>query len=600
MKLLYILNVANRVNNFSHAAMLAAQELGIEFYIAGRFGYASAAEREADAAEKGIHIVQLDLDRSPFSLQNRVAYRQLCELIRREKIDAIHCNTPVGGMLGRLAGEACGVQTVIYQVHGFHFYKGAPLLNWCTYYPVEKWLARKTDALVTINHEDFELATRRMKLRRGGKVYYVPGVGIDTARYGADAQARLQKRAELGLSDADVALISMGDLIERKNYETAIRAIAAAQDSRLRYLICGAGAEEARLRALADRLGVSAQVRFLGYRSDIRDLLAASDIFLLTSKQEGLPRALMEAMASGLPCVASRIRGNVDLLTGDLSELLCVATDADDFASKIKALAADPALRVSTGSACLASACRFEIDGVKEEIRAICDEEIGKRGGAELDRYLASLAAYFPPRLRKRMQLGISPHAFVLIMVGELNANKNIGVVLRAMEKTASADIHCLLCGVGDHMDALRQQAEHAGLRDRVHFLGYRTDMRELYAASDCLVMSSLREGLPRSVMEAMASGLPCVVSRIRGNVDLIADGENGFTSAANDADGFAAAIDTLAGDPALCRTLGENNRKKAAALDTAEIRDRWVRLYGSLLFGEEERQDEDIAFIAK
>lgn len=392
MKLLYILNVANRVNNFSHAAMLAAQELGIEFYIAGRFGYASAAEREADAAEKGIHIVQLDLDRSPFSLQNRVAYRQLCELIRREKIDAIHCNTPVGGVLGRLAGEACGVQTVIYQVHGFHFYKGAPLLNWCTYYPVEKWLARKTDALVTINHEDFELATRRMKLRRGGKVYYVPGVGIDTARYGADAQARLQKRAELGLS----------------------------------------------------------------------------------------------------------------------------------------------------------------------------------------------------------------PHAFVLIMVGELNANKNIGVVLRAMEKTASADIHCLLCGVGDHMDALRQQAEHAGLRDRVHFLGYRTDMRELYAASDCLVMSSLREGLPRSVMEAMASGLPCVVSRIRGNVELIADGENGFTSAANDADGFAAAIDTLAGDPALCRTLGENNRKKAAALDTAEIRDRWVRLYSSLLFGEEERQDEDIAFIAK
>lgn len=392
MKLLYILNVANRVNNFSHAAMLAAKELGIEFYIAGKFGYATADEREADAEKNGIHIVQLDLDRSPYSPRNRVAYRQLCDLIRVEHVDAIHCNTPVGGLLGRLAGAACGVKRVIYQAHGFHFYKGASFLNWCTYYPVEKWLAHKTDALITINHEDYDLACRKMRLRRDGKVYYVPGVGIDVAQYDLNRENRDEKRHELGLDTGDIALISMGDLIERKNYETAIVAIADARNPRLQYLICGTGPEEARLRALADRLGVSTQVRFLGYRADIRDLLAASDIFLFTSKQEGLARSMMEAMASGLPCVASKIRGNIDLLENTEGGFLCEATDTADFAAKITALAADPALRASMGMQSREILKRFDIVTVQDAIQQIYKAEFGALPGRHTDENIASIA----------------------------------------------------------------------------------------------------------------------------------------------------------------------------------------------------------------
>lgn len=381
MKLLYILNVANRVNNFSYAAMLAAKELGIEFWIAGKWGYASAAQREADAEKYGIHIVQLDLDRSPYSMQNRVAYKQLCDLIRKEHIDAIHCNTPVGGMLGRLAGKACGVDTVIYQVHGFHFYRGAPWLSWCTYYPVEKWLAHKTDALITINHEDYNLACRKMKLRRHGKVYYVPGVGIDVSAYATEESVRPQKRAEMGLSGTEIVLISMGDLIPRKNYDTAIRAIAAAENPALQYLICGKGPEEDSLKALAERLGVAGQIHFLGFRSDIKELLAAADIFLFTTRQEGLPRSMMEAMASGLPCVASRIRGNTDLLEGTDGGFLCDADDAADFADKIRRLAADPALRAGMGAQNRLTLQKFSTAAAKDALEAIYKDSL--RGGGK-------------------------------------------------------------------------------------------------------------------------------------------------------------------------------------------------------------------------
>src|SRR5699024_480990 len=136
---------------------------------------------------------------------------------------------------------------------------------------------------------------------------YVPGVGIDLSQYELPENIRENKRKELGLKETDVVLISMGDLIDRKNYPVAIEAMAKAGNSNLQYYICGKGPEEDKLKKMAEDLGVKEQVHFLGFRTDIKELLKAADIFLFTSKQEGLARSLMEAMASGLPCVASKI-----------------------------------------------------------------------------------------------------------------------------------------------------------------------------------------------------------------------------------------------------------------------------------------------------
>ena len=310
------------------------------------------------------------------------AYKQLVEFIKQEKIDYIHCNTPTGGILGRLAGKKCMVKKVIYQAHGFHFYKGSPKKNWLVYYPVEKWLAKYTDALITINKEDFELASKKFRLRNNGKVYYVAGVGIDSKQYLSDGKLRDEKRAELNLKASDIALISMGDLIERKNYETAVRAVAEAKNKNIQYFICGRGPEEEKLKNLCASLGVENQVHFLGFRSDIKELLNASDIFLFTTKQEGLPRSMMEAMASGLPCIASKIRGNTDLLENTDGGYLCESTDYKDFAEKINIFANDKNLRENAGKSNLITIQKFSTDTVSKDLKEIYSEEFCGGGGS--------------------------------------------------------------------------------------------------------------------------------------------------------------------------------------------------------------------------
>ena len=377
MKMLYILNVANRVNNFCMSSLIAAKKINIEYHIAGNWGYANDIERIADEEKYGIRIHQIDFIRSPLDVRNYKAYKQLMEIVKRENYDVIHCNTPIGGVLGRLVGKKNKVSNVIYQAHGFHFYKGSPKLNWMIYYPIEKWLAHYTDALITINQEDYELAKAKLKPRKNGKVYYVPGVGIDTTQYALSAKAREEKRIELKLNENDVALISMGDLIERKNYDTAIRAVAEAKNPALQYFICGKGPEEENLKVLAESLGVSEQIHFLGFRSDIKELLTAVDVFLFTTKQEGLPRSMMEAMASGLPCIASEIRGNTDLLEGTDGGYLCKATDITAYAEALNLLAKDRALREKMGRNNLITIQRFSTETVNDEIRYIYAEVLG-------------------------------------------------------------------------------------------------------------------------------------------------------------------------------------------------------------------------------
>ena len=155
-KLLYITNISIGVSSFSVAAVRAAEELGVEFHLAGNFDGTTKESLRKNEKEYGVKLHQIDFIRTPYDLRNIKAYKQLVQLIKREKFDAIHCNTPTGGVLGRLAGKKCKVRKIIYQAHGFHFYKGAPKKNWLIYYPIEKWLAKYTDALITINNEDYE------------------------------------------------------------------------------------------------------------------------------------------------------------------------------------------------------------------------------------------------------------------------------------------------------------------------------------------------------------------------------------------------------------------------------------------------------------
>lgn len=365
--ILYITNISNGVSSFSVTAVEAAKRLGYEFHLAGNFSGTPDEKILNDEKTYGVNIHQIDLTRSPYSSKNITAYKQLVKLINEEGIEYIHCNTPVGGLLGRLARKKCKVKKVIYQAHGFHFYKGAPLKNWLIYYPIERWLAHYTDAIITINKEDYERA-QGFRLRNNGKVYYVPGVGIDLSQYKLPENTRDIKRTELGLKETDVALISMGDLIDRKNYPVAIEAVAKANNPSLQYFICGKGPEEDKLKKMAEDLGVKEQIHFLGFRTDIKELLKAADIFLFTSKQEGLPRSLMEAMASGLPCVASRIRGNTDLLENSGGGFLC--SSIEEYVKAILGLT-NADIRAQYGEINLERIHDFNIDAVENEIKKV-------------------------------------------------------------------------------------------------------------------------------------------------------------------------------------------------------------------------------------
>lgn len=255
----------------------------------------------------------INFTRFPFSKANIKAYKQLKKLIQENNYEIIHCHTPVAGVLTRLAARKNKNTTVMYTAHGFHFFKGAPPLNWLIYYPVERFCARFTDKLITINKEDYERA-KRFSLRKNGKVYYVPGIGINLEKIQNLKVDIKQKKKELGMSENTLILLSVGELNKNKNHETVLQALSKLKDKNFIYLICGRGVLKEYLERKIQELRIENKVKLLGYRNDVMEILKISDLFIFPSKREGLPVSVIEAMAAGLPVIASNVRGNRDLI----------------------------------------------------------------------------------------------------------------------------------------------------------------------------------------------------------------------------------------------------------------------------------------------
>jgi len=369
-KILFISNISNKIGSFSIASVNAAKEMNLEFQMAAHW-IITRENMDMIQDEFDVKLHHIDLDRSPYSLRNYKAYKQLVKIIQEEKIDCIHCNTPVGGILGRLAGKRCKVKKVIYQAHGFHFYKGAPKKNWLLYYPIEKLLAKYTDALITINTEDYELAKAKLKLRNGGKVYYVPGVGIDTSEYNIDANSRNKKREELGIPVDSFVIISVGELNVNKNNSVIISAMEKLKNKNIHYVLCGIGEMQSQLQAQAEAAGLQDNVHFLGYRNDVKELLGASNVFVMPSFREGLSRSIMEAMASGLPCIVSKIRGNTDLIVSEKGGYLIEPGNIDGFANAIKKLAENYDATQEMQKFNLESIKKFDVLQVKSKLKEI-------------------------------------------------------------------------------------------------------------------------------------------------------------------------------------------------------------------------------------
>lgn len=333
-KVLFVATVVRLHINVFHLPYIQwFHEQGWQVDVAARNDFENPDDCEIPYCD---HYYNIPFERSPLKPANLKAYSKLKELINREQYDFIHCHTPVGGVAARLAASKCrrsGKTKVAYTAHGFHFYTGAPLLNWLLFYPIERLLAHKTDLLITMNSEDYG----RAKKFKAKNVAFVNGVGLDLKRFcPADDEMKMSVREKLHLCKNDIFAITVGNLIKRKNQATLIDAVAKLKDSHFHLFICGDGQCLDELKQRAVNLGIQEQIHFLGFRRDVEKLCGAADLFLFASRQEGLPVAVMEAMACGLPIIASEIRGNTDLIENGKGGYLIQPTNAIGFADAIQ------------------------------------------------------------------------------------------------------------------------------------------------------------------------------------------------------------------------------------------------------------------------
>ena len=332
-KALQLASVASMIDQFNIPNIRILQSLGYkvdvvaDFTNPGTITLDRSKELKKRLESMGVVVFDIAIPRSlnPSAISN--AYKRVKKIIENEHYNLIHCHSPIGGAICRLAAkkeEKSGTK-VIYTAHGFHFYTGAPLKNWLIYYPIEKWLSRYTDVLITINKEDYKRATEKFHAK---KTVYIPGVGVDTERFAPRKAGRDRIRKELGLNDNNLMILSVGELNDNKNHSSVIKAIAGMN---LTYVIVGKGDLKDTLEKLAQENNVD--LRLMGFRSDVADFYNAADAYILPSIREGLNVSLLEAMASGLPIACGRIRGNTDLIED--KEVLFDPLNIDEIRSAI-------------------------------------------------------------------------------------------------------------------------------------------------------------------------------------------------------------------------------------------------------------------------
>lgn len=344
-RILFVATVESHILNFHIPFIRYFQEKGYEVHVA-----TNLSDRKKELSETGVVCHDIPFSKSIMSVQNISAIWQLRKVIKENNFKLIHVHTPIAAFLTRLINSMTVKVPLLYTAHGFHFYKGAPKLNWVIYYTMEKLAARWTDGIITINKEDFNYA-KNFKLKRENSVFLVNGVGLNTSLYRiCDTDYLKSYRKALGYTERDIIITAIAEINKNKNQKQIIDALDALKtDRNIYFLLVGEGSAIEWLRSYVKYKKLDDKVVFLGFRKDVSELINISDIIALTSYREGLPRCLMEAMAAGKPVIATDVRGNRDLVINESNGLLVSVNDIRATLNALKRLIDDKELRLKLG-----------------------------------------------------------------------------------------------------------------------------------------------------------------------------------------------------------------------------------------------------------
>ena len=318
---------------------------------------------------------QICIERSPFKLSNLKAITQLKRIIETEKFDIIHCHTPMGSVVTRLAAKTARKKygtRVIYTAHGFHFYKGAPKLNWFLFYPIEKYLAKYTDTLITINNEDYSLAKRKFS-KRCNDIQYVPGVGIDIKKFDVDVEkierSKLIKEFPLRKNDFILTCVARLDKNKHQDFLIDVMENICKKHDNIHLLLVGPDELNGFYQKLVKSKKMENNIHFLGRRDDIPNILAVSNVIVSASMREGLPVNVIEAFSASKPVVALNCRGMKDLIEDDINGF--VVNNINDFIEKIDFLYSNPKKNIIICNNNKKKAKEFNVSHILEKIKII-------------------------------------------------------------------------------------------------------------------------------------------------------------------------------------------------------------------------------------
>lgn len=371
MKILYVTTISSTINAFlvPHIKHLINQGYTVDVAT----NITDDVNREI--IDMGVRVYDVAFQRTPISLKNVKAYKRIKEIQNEEKYDIIHVHTPVASFVTRYAMRKEKDLKIVYTCHGFHFYKGASMINWILFYPIERIAAKWTDSLITINTEDYE-AANKFNLRDNGQVSKMHGVGIERKKYIIENFDKSEYRKQLGLNDEDFVILVLAELNKNKNHIQLIKAMDLLKDKypNIKAIFAGTGPLEEDIKNHIKENGLEDKIRLLGWRNDVKELINSSDLVGLFSKREGLGKCLLEAMICGKCVISTNTRGPRELIDQDINGFMFEVGDIANTAKSIEKIYVDNKCRNKFEKRTVDTANKYLLENVLEQLDCVYEE----------------------------------------------------------------------------------------------------------------------------------------------------------------------------------------------------------------------------------